>query len=163
PRNGPGDRPGGRRPAVAAHACGSDGPSLAKAYVPRPGSAAARVARQARGGAWRPLPLAGLERPAARMDAPPHPPPTAPAPHSPLGGLVPALAGMLAGTLVLRAVRFVFTTGRGMEGMGMGDADLMMMAGAFIGWQPVIAAFFVSVVPGLLFGITRLLVRGKQD
>ena len=29
----------------------------------------------------------------------------------------------------------------------------MMMAGAFLGWQPVVVAFFLSVFPALLFGI----------
>jgi leader peptidase (prepilin peptidase)/N-methyltransferase len=44
--------------------------------------------------------------------------------------------------------------------MGLGDADLMMMAGAFVGWQVVVVAFFVSVFPGLLFGLVALVRRG---
>src|SRR5262249_16745730 len=47
--------------------------------------------------------------------------------------------------------------------MGMGDADLMMMAGAFLGWQPTVAAFFVSVVPALVFGVFQLVVRRTQE
>jgi leader peptidase (prepilin peptidase)/N-methyltransferase len=46
--------------------------------------------------------------------------------------------------------------------MGVGDADLMMMAGAFIGWQPVVVAFFVSVIPGLLFAVVSVIVKGEQ-
>ena len=49
-----------------------------------------------------------------------------------------------------------------MEGLGVGDADLMMMAGAFLGWQPVVIAFFVGVFPALLFGLTQLMFRGDQ-
>ena len=30
---------------------------------------------------------------------------------------------------------------------------MMMMAGAFVGWQPVVLAFFVSVFPGLIFAV----------
>jgi leader peptidase (prepilin peptidase)/N-methyltransferase len=75
---------------------------------------------------------------------------------------VTGLAGALAGMVVLRGVRFLFGLGRGLEGMGIGDADLMMMAGAFIGWQVVVLAFFVSVFPGLLFAIV-ILVRGKGN
>jgi leader peptidase (prepilin peptidase)/N-methyltransferase len=77
-------------------------------------------------------------------------------------GLATSLAGVLAGMLALRVVRFLFSVGRGVEGLGVGDADLMMMAGSFIGWQPVLVAFFVSVFPGLIFGILHLFRRGNQ-
>ncbi len=77
-------------------------------------------------------------------------------------GLVTSLAGVVAGMLTLRVVRWLFGLGRGMEGLGIGDADLMMMAGSFIGWQAVLVAFFVSVFPGLLFGVGHLIVRGNQ-
>jgi leader peptidase (prepilin peptidase)/N-methyltransferase len=78
-------------------------------------------------------------------------------------GLATGLAGVLAGTMLLRAVRFVFGIGRGIEGLGVGDADLMMMAGAFLGWQAVVIAFFVSVAPALLIGVAQWLVRGGQE
>jgi leader peptidase (prepilin peptidase)/N-methyltransferase len=74
-------------------------------------------------------------------------------------GLATGLAGMLAGTLMLRAIAFLFRTGLGKEALGLGDADLMMMAGAFLGWQPVVVAFFLSVVPALFFGVIQLVVR----
>lgn len=61
-----------------------------------------------------------------------------------LTGLLTALIGLLAGTLMMRAIRWVFSTGLGVEALGLGDADLMMMAGAFLGWQPVVFAFFIS-------------------
>jgi leader peptidase (prepilin peptidase)/N-methyltransferase len=77
-------------------------------------------------------------------------------------GLATGLAGALAGMAVLRGVRFLFGLGRGLEGMGVGDADLMMMAGAFIGWQPVVLAFFVSVFPALLFGVVQLVRKGDH-
>jgi leader peptidase (prepilin peptidase)/N-methyltransferase len=64
---------------------------------------------------------------------------------------------------MLRVVRFSFNKGRGIEGLGVGDADLMMMAGAFVGWQPIIVAFFVSVFPALLFGIAQLIRKGDQQ
>jgi leader peptidase (prepilin peptidase)/N-methyltransferase len=77
-------------------------------------------------------------------------------------GLATGLAGALAGMVLLRGVRFLFGVGRGIEGMGVGDADLMMMAGAFVGWQPIIVAFFVSVLPALVFAIVHVLRKGQQ-
>jgi leader peptidase (prepilin peptidase)/N-methyltransferase len=77
-------------------------------------------------------------------------------------GLATGLAGAVAGMVSLRLVRFLFGLGRGIEGLGMGDADLMMMAGAFVGWQPILISFFVGVFPGLFFGIVQLVRHGDQ-
>jgi leader peptidase (prepilin peptidase) / N-methyltransferase len=77
-------------------------------------------------------------------------------------GLVTGLVGALVGMLLLRGVRFLFGLGRGLEGMGVGDADLMMMAGAFLGWQAVVMAFFLAVFPALVFGVTLALMKGDQ-
>jgi leader peptidase (prepilin peptidase)/N-methyltransferase len=79
-----------------------------------------------------------------------------------LAGLATGLAGVLAGMAVLRAIAFLFWIGRGKEGLGIGDADLMMMVGAFLGWQVVVVAFFVSVFPALAFGILQLVLRGEK-
>lgn len=108
-------------------------------------------------------------------------------------GLVTGLAGALAGTVALRAVRFLFGIGMGAEytepeaeeaaptaqwfgrrwlswaqrvggrALGLGDADLMMMAGAFLGWQAVLLAFFAGVFPGLFFGLARMAVGGTRE
>ncbi len=77
-------------------------------------------------------------------------------------GLATGVAGAAAGWLLLWLVRFLFTKGLGVEAMGLGDADLMMMAGAFLGWQPVVVGFFISVFPGLLFGLGQLAWRGSR-
>jgi leader peptidase (prepilin peptidase) / N-methyltransferase len=78
-------------------------------------------------------------------------------------GLATGLAGLFVGTMMMRAVAFLFSRGLGREALGLGDADLMMMAGAFLGWQPVVVAFFVSVVPALAFGIVLLLVKRDNE
>jgi leader peptidase (prepilin peptidase)/N-methyltransferase len=77
-------------------------------------------------------------------------------------GLATGLAGALAGLLTLRGVRFLFGLGRGKEGLGIGDADVMMMAGAFIGWQPILVAFFVGVFAALFVGVAQLLRKGDH-
>ena len=77
-------------------------------------------------------------------------------------GLATGLAGALAGMVAMRAVRFTFGLSRGIEALGVGDADLMMMAGSFVGWQPIILSCFVAAFPGLLFGVVQLLRRGNH-
>jgi leader peptidase (prepilin peptidase)/N-methyltransferase len=74
-------------------------------------------------------------------------------------GLATGVAGALVGTFLLRAIGFVFSSGLGKEALGLGDADLMMMAGAFLGWQIIVVGFFASVIPALFFGVTLLLAR----
>ncbi|MGH9678195.1 MAG: prepilin peptidase, partial [Candidatus Acidiferrum sp.] len=77
-------------------------------------------------------------------------------------GLLTGLAGAAAGAIMLRGVRFLFALGRGIEGLGVGDADLMMMAGSFIGWQPALIAFMAGVFPALIFGIIQVARGGRQ-
>jgi leader peptidase (prepilin peptidase)/N-methyltransferase len=77
-------------------------------------------------------------------------------------GLLTGLAGAAAGNVVLRLVRFLFSIGRGIEGLGIGDSDLMMMAGSFVGWQVILVAFAAGVFPALVFGIVQVATRGKQ-
>ena len=72
-------------------------------------------------------------------------------------GLATGLAGALVGTFLMRGVGFLFTKGLGKEAMGLGDADLMMMAGAFLGWQVVVIGFLLSAFPALAFGVIRFI------
>lgn len=67
-------------------------------------------------------------------------PPTWAPPGSWQLGLLTGLVGAAAGMFVIRALKFVFEYGFGQEALGLGDADLLMMAGAFLGWQPVVLA-----------------------
>lgn len=66
-------------------------------------------------------------------------------------GLMNSVLGALVGSLVVRATKWLFETGFGREALGLGDADLLMMSGAFLGWQvPVLALFVGSFVSLLL-------------
>jgi len=77
-------------------------------------------------------------------------------------GLATGLAGALLGTFLLRAVKFLFEKGLRKEALGLGDADLMMMAGAFLGWQPVVVAFLVGCLVSLLLAVPNLILRGDN-
>jgi leader peptidase (prepilin peptidase) / N-methyltransferase len=73
-------------------------------------------------------------------------------------GLATSLAGALVGTLMMRSIAFLFGAGLRREALGLGDADLMMMVGAFLGWQVVAVALFVSTIPACVFGVIRMVV-----
>jgi hypothetical protein len=77
-------------------------------------------------------------------------------------GLATGLMGAAAGNIFLRGVRFLYGLGRGIEGLGIGDSDLMMMAGSFVGWQVVLTAFVAAIFPALIVGIGQLVFRGKE-
>jgi leader peptidase (prepilin peptidase)/N-methyltransferase len=68
------------------------------------------------------------------------PPPAWCPPGSPLLGLISGLLGALAGVMVGRGIKWVFETGFGQEALGLGDADLLMCIGAFLGWQVAVLA-----------------------
>ena len=77
-------------------------------------------------------------------------------------GLATGLAGLLAGTWMLRIIRFLFSKGLGVEeAMGLGDADIMMMAGCFIGWQPVVVGFFAAIFPALVIALVEWMRTGE--
>jgi leader peptidase (prepilin peptidase)/N-methyltransferase len=59
-------------------------------------------------------------------------------------GLANGLIGAAAGMALGRAVKWLFETGMGRDALGLGDADLLMMAGAFLGWQPAALSLFVG-------------------
>lgn len=80
-------------------------------------------------------------------------------PHDSLGcGLATSIAGLLCGTWLLRGVRFLASRGLGREALGLGDADLMMMVGAFLGWQAVVAGFFAGALAALVLAIISIIV-----
>jgi leader peptidase (prepilin peptidase)/N-methyltransferase len=72
-------------------------------------------------------------------------------------GLLNGVLGALAGSLVARLIRFLFGTGFGKEALGLGDADLLMMAGAFLGWQIAVLALFVGALSALALKILAIL------
>jgi leader peptidase (prepilin peptidase)/N-methyltransferase len=83
-------------------------------------------------------------------------------PHgSVLAGLAAGLAGLAAGMLP-RGIGFLYKLGRRREGMGLGDADLMMMVGCFLGWQAVLASFALALLPGLVLGSAAYLRHGED-
>ncbi len=77
-------------------------------------------------------------------------------------GLLNAVAGALAGSLVVRVTKWLFETGLGREALGLGDADILMMAGAFLGWQIAVLSLFAGSFAALVLKILESLLRGKE-
>lgn len=79
-------------------------------------------------------------------------------------GWVDALLGAAVGFLV---VWLPFVVGykalRGRAGMGLGDAKLTMLAGAWFGWPGVVFAIFAGALQATLAAGVLLLARGKIE
>jgi leader peptidase (prepilin peptidase) / N-methyltransferase len=73
-------------------------------------------------------------------------------------GFITAILGALAGSLVVRLIKWLFEVGFGREAMGLGDADLLMMAGAFLGWQIAVLSLFVGAVTALILKLLGMLL-----
>ncbi|MGL4512705.1 MAG: prepilin peptidase [Lacipirellulaceae bacterium] len=74
-------------------------------------------------------------------------------------GLLTALVGMIASGGIVWAVRVVASAALGKEAMGFGDVTLMMMIGAYLGWQAGLLVFFVAPFAGLVLGLAQYLLR----
>jgi len=73
-----------------------------------------------------------------------------------LGSALGAAVG--AGTLWL--VREAYYRLRRVEGMGLGDVKMMLMVGAFLGWQLTLLTIFVGSLLGSIIGVLMITLRG---
>ena len=74
-------------------------------------------------------------------------------------GLSTALVGMVGSGALVWATRIAGSMALRVEAMGFGDVTLMMMVGAFLGWQAGIIIFFVAPFAGLIAGIVQVVLR----
>ena len=73
-----------------------------------------------------------------------------------------ALAGAIFGAAFILGVAFLYQALRGVEGMGMGDAKLMAMIGAFLGVKLTLLVLLLATLTGSLFGMLLLLVVWRK-
>ena len=71
------------------------------------------------------------------------------------------LTTIAAGGLVL-LIRWVYFLFRKQEGMGLGDAKLMAMIGAWLGWKQTLLSFVLGIFLAAAFALI-LLFRGNPD
>lgn len=77
-------------------------------------------------------------------------------PYSSLGESWIGLLGGAGALFLLAEAWYAF---RGEEGMGLGDAKMLAMIGAFLGWKGAALAFVLAVLVGGLSGAVLLLLR----
>lgn len=71
-----------------------------------------------------------------------------------------AVAGAMAGYLILWGVYWLFRLTTGKEGMGFGDFKLLAAIGAWLGWQALPLTILLSSLVGAVVGITLILFAG---
>ena len=78
--------------------------------------------------------------------------------------LVDVLVGAVVGfTVVWFPFSVLYRWIRGRTGMGLGDAKLVMMAGAWFGWSGAIFALLAGAVQGTIAALFVLLVHGRIE
>lgn len=70
------------------------------------------------------------------------------------------LAAIVGAFLLLYLIRAAYRAIRHREGLGLGDAKLLALIAAFLGWWPAMLALFLGVVLCSLYAVT-LLTRGR--
>jgi len=71
------------------------------------------------------------------------------------------LIGAAAGFAVLAGIAWVYARVRGREGLGLGDAKLLGVAGAWLGWMALPNLVIIACAGGLAWAAFRLLRRGQ--
>ena len=69
--------------------------------------------------------------------------------------------GAAAGYLVLALLGWAYARIRGRDGLGLGDAKLLAVAGAWLGWQALPNVVVLACAGGLAWAAIRLLQRGR--
>jgi leader peptidase (prepilin peptidase)/N-methyltransferase len=72
------------------------------------------------------------------------------------------LAGAAAGYAALSLLGWAYARLRGHEGLGLGDAKLLAVAGAWLGWAALPAVVLTACAAGLVWVAIRLLLHGRS-
>jgi leader peptidase (prepilin peptidase)/N-methyltransferase len=75
-----------------------------------------------------------------------------------------SIAGAALGFLVVwLPFHFLYRLVRGYPGMGLGDAKLLLLSGAWLGWKGALFALLAGAVQGTVVAIVVLVVKGRID
>jgi leader peptidase (prepilin peptidase) / N-methyltransferase len=78
-------------------------------------------------------------------------------------GLLTGLVGMIGASGMVWAMRIVGTVALRREALGFGDVTLMMMIGAFLGWQAGVVIFFLAPLAALVVGFLQMILRRDDE
>lgn len=78
-------------------------------------------------------------------------------PWIPWSTFVEAVSGALLGAASLYFVGWLWHRFRGVWGVGLGDAKMLAMIGAFLGWQGVVSTLFLASLVGSIVGVGAML------
>lgn len=75
-------------------------------------------------------------------------------------GWVDACIGALGGLILLLAIRELYRRVRGHEGLGYGDAKMLALMGAFLGWRLMLVSMMLAFLLGAAAGLA-LIAAGR--
>jgi leader peptidase (prepilin peptidase)/N-methyltransferase len=74
-----------------------------------------------------------------------------------------SLIGSLVGFLILYLIRWFYLKFRGIEGMGLGDAKLLLFLGAWLGIKSIIFILLLSAVTALFVAIPIVVIKKNKN
>ena len=77
--------------------------------------------------------------------------------------LIDSFQGLVLGAGLLWTVNLMCVIILRKEGMGGGDAHLLGMVGAMLGWKPALETFFIAIFLGAVIGLTMLVLDRIQQ
>ena len=80
---------------------------------------------------------------------------------SPIVNWQDSLIGLVTGWAIFFTISFAYRLIRGQEGLGGGDAKLLALLGAFLGWQSLLFIIFTSSFTGSIAGLIAMPIQKK--
>lgn len=80
---------------------------------------------------------------------------------SPVVSWQDSLIGLCLGWSIFFFISFAYKLARGQEGLGGGDAKLLSMLGAFLGWQSLLFIILASSLTGTVAGLIAMPIQKK--
>ncbi|MCA9086711.1 MAG: prepilin peptidase [Planctomycetaceae bacterium] len=81
--------------------------------------------------------------------------------HRHLHGFAWSITGLLTGGSLTWLLRWLSGRILGQPSLGLGDVTLMMLIGAFLGWQSTLCVLAMAPMTGAVIGLSSMLLRGK--